>query len=83
MVQVTKLSRKKFSYPERSFFFLLVSELEMLDALLLLSRCFELWNEPAPAADLEPGIPLPPDNIPREVDALFLSFFFEMPGNDR
>lgn len=55
----------------------------MLEALLLLSRCFELWNVLALAVDLEPGIPIPLDNIPREVDALFLSFFFEIPGNVR
>ena len=55
----------------------------MLEALLLLSRCFELWNALALAADLEPGTPIPLDNMPREVDALFLSFFFEIPGDDR
>ena len=82
MIQVTELNRRN-PYPERSFFFLLVSELEMLEALLLLSRCFELWNALALAADLEPGTPIPLDNMPREVDALFLSFFFEIPGDDR
>ena len=55
----------------------------MLEALLLLSRCFELWNVLALAPDLVPDIPIPEDNIPREVDALFLSFFFEMPDNDK
>ena len=58
----------------------MVSELEILDALLLLSRVFELGN--VLVADLLPSIPLPLDATPLAVDLAPFVFFFELPSNE-